>query len=146
MMKVNSKVNLNMSVIHNLSRAGIEASEQTAEALHTEVIQAQVVPRMDGALQGESFFVDYSQSQFGKVSLVHAEPYARRLYFHPEYKFNKGPWEETIKHKDGSVSHKKHDGNPNAKGKWFEDWEPGGEKADFAPNAFVKFYKELTGL
>ena len=31
----------------------------------------------------------------------------------------------------------------NAKGKWYEDWLPGGAKADFAPNAFKRFYKEV---
>ena len=29
------------------------------------------------------------------------------------------------------------------KEKWYEDWLPGGAKADFAPNAFKRFYKEV---
>lgn len=145
-MKVNSTVKLNMEKIRQLSAASVKALELTAEALHTEVVQAQVVPRMDGALQGEKFFVDRSDSAQGKVSLVHEGPYARRLYYHPEYDFQKGPWEETIKHKDGSISHLKHDGNPNAKGKWFEDWEPGGKNANFAPETFAKLMKQLGGL
>lgn len=146
MIKVNSNVKLNMAAIQKLSDAAVTALEQTAEELHTEVVQAQVVPRMDGALQGEGFFVDTSESHNGEVSLVHSTPYARRMYFHPEYDFHKGPWEETIKHKDGSVSHLKHDGNPNAKGKWFEDWAPGGKNADFAPNVFKQLYRRLAGL
>lgn len=127
MIKVNSKVKLNMPRIKQLTSAQVTALEQTAEALHTEVVQAQVVPRDTGNLQGESFFVDYSQSKSGRVSLVHNTPYARRLYFHPEYNFSK-------------------DENPNAKGKWFEDWEPGGKYEEFAVKAYKKLYRRLAGL
>nr|DAJ94053.1 MAG TPA: Minor capsid protein [Caudoviricetes sp.] len=135
----NSKITLNMSAIRNLDRATTRALEKTAEALHTEIVQAQVVPRMDGALQGEKMYVDTSRSSAGEVSIVHEGPYARPLYHHPEYDFKHGPWEETIHHKDGTVSHLTHDGNPNAKGHWFEDWEPGGKHEDFAKKAFSKF-------
>lgn len=146
MFKVNSSVKLNMPQIEKLTQAAVTALELTAEALHEEVVQAQVVPRMDGALQGESFSVDYSECKNGKITFNHSEPYARRLYYHPEYNFQKGPWKETIHHKDGSVSHLTHEGNPNAKGNWYEDWEAGGSKADFAPKAFKQFYKDVTGI
>lgn len=146
MIKVNSKVKLNVPKIKQLTQAQVIALEQTAEALHTEVVQAQVVPRKDGSLQGESFFVDTSKSSQGKVTLVHSEPYARRLYFHPEYNFHQGPWEEEWTDKEGKHHHVKHDGNPNAKGKWFEDWEPGGKNQQFAINAYKKIYRRLAGL
>lgn len=127
MIKVNSKVKLNFQKINQLSQAAITALEQTAEELHTEVVQAQVVPRDKGTLQGEAFFVDYSESGSGKVTLVHSTPYARRLYFHPEYHFKK-------------------DENPNAKGKWFEDWESSGKYQDFAIETYKRLYRRLTGL
>ena len=127
MIKVSSKVKLNMPKIKSLSRAQVTALEQTAEALHTEVVQAQVVPFDTGNLQGESFFVDTSQASSGKVSLVHNTPYARRLYYHPEYQFSKAE-------------------NPNAKGKWFEDWGPGGKQKDFAVKAYREIYRRLTGI
>lgn len=127
MMRVNSTVKLNMGRIKQLSDAAARALELTAEALHTEIVQAQVVPFDTGNLQNESFFVDTSGARSGKVSLVHSTPYARRLYFHPEYNFST---EE----------------NPNAKGKWFEDWEPGGKYEDFAPKAFKEFYRRPAGL
>lgn len=145
-MKCTSRIRINQAKIKQLTRGVIVSAEQTAEALHTEIIQAEVVPRRDGALQGEKFFVDTSQSSSGRVSLVHEGPYARRLYFHPEYHFHKEPWEETIEHKDGRVSHLKHDGNPNAKGKWFEDWLPGGKKDTFVPDTFKKLYRRNSGL
>lgn len=127
MMKVNSRIKLNMPKINQLTRAAVVALEQTAEALHTEVVQEQVVPRDTGTLQNEAFFVDYSQNSQGKVSLVHNTPYARRLYFHPEYHFQ---------------THE----NPNAKGLWFEDWEPGGKKEEWARNVYKEIYRRLSGL
>ncbi|MGC6177000.1 hypothetical protein [Lacrimispora sp. 38-1] len=126
-MQVKSTVKMNMPRIRQLTQAAVTALEMTAEALHTEVVQAQVMPFDTGNLQGESFFADYSDSSKGKVQLVTSTPYARRLYFHPEYNFQT-------------------DENPNAKGHWYEDWEPGGSKADFAPNAYKKFYKKVGGV
>lgn len=127
MIKVNSVVKLNFPKIRQLTQAQVTALEQTAEALHTEVVQAQVFPRDTGNLQNESTFVDYSESRNGKVTIVSTAPYARRLYFHPEYHFQK------------------HE-NPNAKGEWYEDWEEGGSKEDFAIEAYKKIYRRLAGV
>ena len=146
MIKANSTVKLNFPKIKALQQAQVAALEQTAEALHTKVVQDQVVPRMDGDLQGKAFSVDISKSSKGVASLVHSTPYARRLYFHPEYKFHKEPWEETVKYKDGTTSIVSHDGNPNAKGKWFEDYEPGGKYETYAVNEYKKLYGRIAGL
>lgn len=127
MIRVNSRVRLNIPQINRLERAQVVALEQTAEALHTEVIQAQVFPRDTGALQNESTYVDYSKSDEGKVTIVSSTPYARRLYFHPEYDFQKTA-------------------NPHAKGRWYEDWLPGGKYADFCTQAFTEMYRRLTGI
>lgn len=127
MMKVNSVIKLNTPKLRQLTQAQVTALEQTAEALHTEVGKAQVFPRDTGNLQNESTFVDYSESASGKVTIISSTPYARRLYFHPEYHFQK-------------------DENPNARGKWYEDWLPGGSKADFAADAYKRIYRRLTGL
>ena len=126
-MQIKSTVKLNMHRIKELTQAAVKALEMTGEALHTEVVQAQVLPFDTGNLQNESTFVDYSESSSGKVSLVSSTPYARRLYFHPEYHFHT-------------------DENPNAKGKWYEDWIPGGREADYCTNAFKRIYRRLTGI
>lgn len=126
-MQVKSSVKLNMARINELTQAAVAALEKTGEALHTEVVQAQVMPFDTGHLQGDATFVDYSESSQGKVSLVASTPYARRLYYHPEYNFQT-------------------DENPNAKGHWFEDWLPGGNKADFVPKAFKENYKKAGGV
>lgn len=127
MIKVNSIVKLNMPKLKQLTQAQITALEQTAEALHAEVVQAEIMPRDTGALQNESTFVDTSNSANGKVSIVSSTPYARRLYFHPEYNFQ---------------THE----NPNAKGKWYEDWETGGKYQNFAIETYKKIYRRLAGL
>ena len=126
-MQVKSTIKLNMARINELSQAAVRALELTAEALHTEVVQAQVMPFDAGHLEEDATFVDYSNSQNGKVTLVSSTPYARRLYYHPEYNFQTKE-------------------NPNAKGKWLDDWLPGGGEADFAPNAFKRLYKKEAGV
>lgn len=126
MMKVKSSVKLNMPAIKSLTKAQVMALEQTAEALHTEVVQAQVMPRDTGTLQNESTFVDHSESSSGRVTLVSSTPYARRLYFHPEYHFNKAE-------------------NPNARGKWYQQWIDGNYK-DFCRKAYKELYRRIAGL
>ena len=126
-MQVKSSIKLNLPRIRELSQAAVTALEMTAEALHTEVLQAQVMPFETGHLQDDATFVDYSQSQQGRVTLVSSTPYARRLYYHPEYNFQT-------------------DENPFAGGKWFEPWLPGGISQDFAKEAFKRLYKKVGGV
>ena len=126
-MAVKSVVKINSAKLKQLSQAAIKALEMTGEALHTEVVQAQVVPRDKGPLQGEKFSVNYDRSSSGRVSLIHEGPYARRLYYHPEYNFQTKE-------------------NPNARGKWLEPWQKGGENEKFVPETFKKFYKRFSGL
>lgn len=45
-------------------------------------------------------------------------PYARRLYYHPEYNF------QTVN-------------NPNAQGRWLDHWLPGGQHESFAADTFA---------
>lgn len=126
-MQVKSTVKMNLPRIRQLTQAAVTALELTGEALHTEVVQAQVMPFDTGNLQNESTFLDKKESSQGHVAIVTSTPYARRLYYHPEYNFS-------------------HDENPNAKGKWYEDWLPGGSQEKFAPNAFKKLYKQIGGV
>ena len=124
--KVKSTVTINTRRIKELTAAQIKALEMTAEALHTEVVQAQVMPRDSGHLQNDSTFVDYSNSKKGTVSLVSQTPYARRLYFHPEYNFSTTE-------------------NPNAQGRWLETWISG-DKKDFCKDTFKALYKQIGGV
>lgn len=85
------------------------------------------VKQMGGNLQNDSTFVDDTGAENGTVYLVSDTPYARRLYFHPEYHFNKSE-------------------NPDAGGKWLAPYLPGGKKQNFAQQTFNKFYKEEAGI
>lgn len=125
-MQVSSRVRINFPRLSQLSRAALDALELTAEALHTEVVQAQCMPFDTGHLEEDATFVEDKEKQNGKMSIVSFTPYARRLYFHPEYSFSK---EE----------------NPHAGGEWYNDWLPGGSKQDFAKKAFAEFYRQTGG-
>ncbi len=125
MIKVKSTVKMNFPRIRQLEQAQVTALEHTAEELRTDVKQAQVMPFKTGTLQGEGTFVDYSESRQGKVSIISNTLYARRLYFHPEYRFQTKE-------------------NPNARGKWYTDWLPGGKKSDFAIDTYKRIYRGLV--
>ena len=113
--QVTSRVELNMSVLAMLDGA------QTADATLTELRDRGVMPFDTGNLQNDSTFVDDSQKT--TVSIVSSTPYARRLYFHPEYNFKRG-------------------NNPNAGGKWFD----GFLNDDFIQKTFAQLLKRLGGL
>lgn len=124
--KVNSTVTIYPRAIQKLMDAQVKALEQTAEKLHTDVVQERVMPYDSGHMQDDGTTVDYSQSKNGKVSLVSQTPYARRLYFHPEYNFRKVE-------------------NPNAQGKWLEPWITG-DKKDFCLKTYAELYKQFGGV
>ena len=119
-------IKLDHVALRGLDRAAVRALEMTAEAVHTDMVQAQVIPFKQGHLQNDSTWVDTSRSHLGEADLVFSTPYSRRLFYHPEYNFS-------------------HEENPNAKGHWTEDWEPGGSREDFAQTAFAKLYKREAG-
>lgn len=98
------------------------ALEQTGEALHTEVVNAEVMPFDVGTMQNDDTFVDYSNSRYGAVSLITTYPQARRLYYHPEYDF------QTIN-------------NNFAGAKWLDPWKKGGQYENFVPEAFAELLK-----
>jgi hypothetical protein len=135
---VKSTVKLNMPMVRRLTAAAQVSLAQTAEAIHTNVVQCQVMPRDTGALQNESTFVYTQDIANGKVELVSSTPYARRLYYHPEYNFHRTPWTDE--------KGKRHEGNANAKGRWLDDYLKDGRKKNFAPDTFAKLYRKNAGV
>ena len=119
--QVTSRVELNVSVLNMLDNAQFEALAQTADATLTELRDRQTMPFDTGNLQNDSTFVDDSQRD--KVSIVSSTPYARRLYFHPEYNYRRG-------------------NNASAGGKWFESFL----NDDFIVSAYAKLLKQKGGL
>ena len=119
--QVTSRVELNVSVLNALDNAQYEALAMTADATLTELRDRQTMPFDTGNLQNDSTFVDDSQRD--KVSIVSSTPYARRLYFHPEYNYRRG-------------------NNASAGGKWFESFL----NDDFIANAYARLLKQRGGL
>ena len=115
-MKVTVRLNhVNIALINKeLDRTLIE----TADATKSDLIDSQTMPFDTGALQNRSTFVDKSNVSKGIVSIVSDTPYARRLYYHPEYNFQT-------------------DKNPNAGGLWFHPYIDG-NKCKFCQNAFKR--------
>nr|WP_302119406.1 hypothetical protein [uncultured Ruminococcus sp.] len=135
---VSSKIKLNMSVVKQLDKAKQQALEQTGDALLTQVKNTQVMPFDTSILQNDSTSVDYSQSAKGVVKIVSDTPYARRLYFHPEYNFHREVWTDS----EG----KKHGANKSAGGKWFRYWLKGGTRQNFCSQTFAGLYRKEAGL
>lgn len=118
-MKVTSKV-FNRE-LKNIDKKAIDSLVMTADALKIDVQQSQTMPFDTGSTQNRDTFVDDTDKNKGEVRVVTSNPYARRLYFHPEYNFSK-------------------DKNPNAGGLWFNPYVDGNKK-DFVPKTFAKFMK-----
>lgn len=123
---VSSTVRLNMARINEINEAAVKALEMTAEALHTDVVNSEVMPFDTGHMEEDSTFVDDSDSRVGKVRIVTSTPYARRLYYHPEYHFQKYE-------------------NAFAQGKWYKPWLKGGAYEDKVRKNYAKFLKRLMG-
>lgn len=123
---MSTRVVINQNIIKQIKKEAIISLEKTGDYVLDEVVDAQVIPFNKGTLQNESTFVNKKKSSQGVVSIVSSEPYARRLYFHPEYNF------QTVN-------------NPNAKGEWFDDWLEDGKYAKDIQNAYAYFMKQLGG-
>lgn len=124
--KVSSTIKLNEAKLEELTRQQYISLAQTADALLTDLRDEQMMPFNTGNLQNDSTFIDDSQKMQGRVSIVSSTPYARRLYFHPEYDYSRT-------------------NNARAGGKWFEPYISG-SKSDFAVKAFKQLFKRNGGL
>jgi hypothetical protein len=98
-----------------------DALAKATYVLQDEIREAQVIPRDVGTLQGEAFTIsDHSREKY--MDMGFSTPYARRLYFHPEYNFRT-------------------DQNPNAQGEWMRDWLRGGSKENRLAEIFEGILK-----
>ena len=103
----------------------VTALEQTAAVLYGDLVLSQTVPFDTGSLQNVLTYPDYSAAKDGIIRLVSTGPYARRLYYHPEYNFRT-------------------DKNPFAGGRWFDPYMAGHAKGDFVAKTFAKMIAELV--
>lgn len=128
------KVQLNHKNIAYVKNLANQALKETADAVKSDLQQSQTMPFGNdtteyakkigykaGTLQNRSTFVDDSKKNSGKVSIVSDTPYARRMYFHPEYNFYTGH-------------------NSKAGGEWFGPYISGNKKT-FVRKAFAKLMR-----
>lgn len=121
MMKIKGKLKLNPQAIKKIEDAAIKALPLTMESMKTEINNMQVVPKETGNLE-ESVKTGVEK---GKGYISYNTPYARRLYYHPEYNFRT-------------------DKNPNAQGRWMDSFIHGPKK-DWLTKAYGEFLKRLSG-
>lgn len=119
-MNVKVTVKLDNEKLNNITKAHMKSLEMTGDELLGNIKTSQVVPKNDGPLE-DSGFVDTTGINWGYTRIIFDTPYARRLYWHPEYDFRK-------------------DKNPNAQGKWMDSYI-NGDKDDFIKNAYSRFLK-----
>lgn len=103
-----AKFKWDMAGLRHVDKKMSDTLARSAYVLQDDIREAQVVPRALGTLQGEAFTVDPTTANRGFVTLNFNTPYARRLYYHPEYHFRT-------------------DENPNAQGEWMRHWMKGGK-------------------
>lgn len=125
-MNVKVDIKLNNAKIDRLIQAHSKALEMTADATLSDIRTRAVVPKNTGELE-RSGFVDTTGINWGYTRIIFDTPYARRLYWHPEYDFRRG---------DGVL-------NANAQGKWMDDYLYG-EKQQFIKDTYSTFFKQLS--
>ena len=117
-------VTINQAKIQKIEQAKNKALYKTMDTLKTDVVQSQVMPFDTGTMQNNMYVTRPRLQGRSEVSLVtRTTPYAQRLYYHPEYNFQKT-------------------NNPHAQGKWLEEYISGSKK-DFCLNTFMEMFRRL---
>ena len=122
-MKAKVTIKLDRTKINTLINARNKALEQTTEAILSDIKTSAVVPKDSGELE-RSGFVDLLKLDDGIASIIFDTPYARRLYWHPEYNFRQ-------------------DKNINAQGKWMQSYIDGDNK-EFVTDTYKHFFKMFS--
>lgn len=119
---MNIKVNIRLypEKIGTLEKASKQAFEMTVEAVLSDIVTSAVTPKDTGVLEESGFTV--IKDAVGQI--IFDTPYARRLYYHPEYNF-------------------RHDKNVNAQGKWMETYIDGPKKK-WIIDTYNKLLKQLS--
>ncbi|MEG1004340.1 MAG: hypothetical protein RSD13_05025 [Clostridium sp.] len=122
-MKSKVTIKLDTSKINTIINARNKALEETTEAVLSDIKSSALVPKDTGELE-RSGFVDLTRIQDGKASINFDTPYARRLYWHPEYNFRQ-------------------DKNINAQGKWMQSYIDG-DNEEFVTDTYAYFLKMFS--
>jgi hypothetical protein len=116
-------IELNGAAISRIKKQCEIAADKAIQKLHTDVDDSQVMPFDTGEMQDNKTFTETTRTADGVCArLITGGPQARRLYHNPQYHFQTGK-------------------NPNARGKWLDDYLNGGKKS-FLQDAFTENMKE----
>ena len=102
---------MNHAALATLAKAQRQALEMTGQQVLNDLRNSQTMPFDTGNMQNDQTYMDDSHSSQGFVSVVTDAPQARRLYFHPEYNFQRGK-------------------NPNAGAGWLDPYIDGNKAGD----------------
>lgn len=119
-MAVSRRVTINEQGISDIHERMKVAVEKAAEETITDLKNSQTIPFDVGTLQRNTFW-ERNAAEEGAVLLISNTPYARRLYFNPEYNFRKT-------------------NNAHAGAGWFDPYITG-NKRDFIRDKFIEFMR-----
>jgi hypothetical protein len=136
------EIKLDVQAIKAIEDAAVKSAEVAMEQVRADLVSSMTLPADTYVLQNGGQYVNDPKEYQGykndksiiefqndkeiHVALVNDVPQARRLYYHPEYHFQKG-------------------NNPNAGAAWLEPYITGSKK-DLAKNEFVAEFKKRTGV
>ena len=124
------EVKLDAAAIKKIQEAAKAAAAEALEVTYTDLVQSQTMPKDQGIMEGNQTHVkaesvDFSGDGEIHIALTTDAPQARRLYYHPEYNFQRGK-------------------NANAGAAWLEPYI-NGDKKDFVKTEFVKALEKRLG-
>lgn len=117
------EIKLDIHAIKELEQAVEKSALIAIEQTKTDLINSAAMPFDTGDMQNNQTFVASTENG---ARLVTGSPQARRLYYHPEYNFQRGK-------------------NANAGAYWLESYISG-DKKDFVKNEFIKEFKKESGV
>lgn len=136
------EIKLDVQAIKAIEDAAVKSAEVAMEQVRTDLVSSMTLPADTYVLQNGGQYVNDPKEYQGykndksiiefqndkeiHVALVNDVPQASRLYYHPEYHFQKG-------------------NNHNAGAAWLEPYITGSKK-DLAKNEFVAEFKKRTGV
>ena len=116
------EVKLDAAAIKKIQEAAKAAAAEALEVTYTDLTKSHTMPYDNGDMQNNQTFVEKTED--GAV-LITGSPQARRLYYHPEYNFQRGK-------------------NANAGAAWLDPYISGNKK-DFVKTEFTKALKRRIG-
>lgn len=117
------EVKLNAGALQRYVEAAKQAAVDTMQVVYTDLVSSRTMPYDNGDMQNNNTWVE--QTENGAV-LITGSIQARRLYYHPEYNFQRGT-------------------NRNAGAYWLEPYISGSKK-DFIRDKYTELYKRRAGL